>query len=229
MKAQNKVVPLFQSEALIEIRHEQIGEDVVECVSARELYLKLGHTYEKWVRWYRKNIINNEWFIENRDWVSLPEVASSGQKTTDFLVTVDFAKHIAMMAKTQKGHEYRNYLINCEKRLIHSQHAQLESAQQRLKHSIPLNLNCPKAILGITKNSIIHDLYRLMELNGHARRREETKTIYRWEITLEGVDAYGGYNSLSGIRFSQEYHDSLKELLKQSLHADQDDLFMENN
>ena len=86
---------------LIKVKLETIGDSLVDCVSARDLYLKLGHNSEKWPRWFRKNVIKNEWFIENRDWLRLPDVAAlSGQKTTDFLVTVDFAKHIAMMAST---------------------------------------------------------------------------------------------------------------------------------
>lgn len=40
---------------------------------------------------------------------------TNGNETKDYAVTIDFAKHIAMMARTNKSHEYRNYFINCEK------------------------------------------------------------------------------------------------------------------
>jgi len=227
MKTKNKVVP-FKNESLIEIKLESVGDSVIDCVSSRELYLKLGHNVRRWVRWYAKNILENEWFLENRDWVSVPTLVHFGQGTTDFLVTVEFAKHIAMMAKTQKAHEYRNYLIACEKKLISNQFQQLEAAQERLKHVIPLHPNTPKSILGITKNSDINALYLEMEKNGHARRREELKPVYKWEITTEGVEAYGGYNSQSGIRFSSEYHEALKKLLIKVLHNDQVDWIFSN-
>jgi phage anti-repressor protein len=225
MKAENKVVPLFQAEALIEIKHEQIGEDVVECVSARELYINLGHDIRKWVRWHTKNIIKNEWFIENRDWSRVPILVHVRAKTDDFLVTIEFAKHISMMAKTQKAHDYRNYLINCEKRLIHSQHAQLEAAQQRLKNSIPLNPDCPKAITGAQNNSDINLLHQRMEADGLIIKHEIVKVLFRWMVTTKGAEMFGARNSLSGIRISKEYHEALRDLMKQALHEDQDDIF----
>jgi anti-repressor protein len=35
----------------------------------------------------------------------------------DFAISLDFAKHIAMMARTEKSHEYRNYFIACEQKI----------------------------------------------------------------------------------------------------------------
>jgi phage anti-repressor protein len=43
---------------------------------------------------------------------------TNGNETRDFAVSLDFAKHIALMAKTSKAHEYRSYLIEAEKKLF---------------------------------------------------------------------------------------------------------------
>ncbi len=41
----------------------------------------------------------------------------NGNETRDFAITIEFAKHIAMMAKTEQAHVYRNYFLECEKQV----------------------------------------------------------------------------------------------------------------
>lgn len=89
-------------------------------VSARELYLGLGLNKSQWARWYQTNIIKNDFFAENVDWIGVRHDVE-GNKVQDFAISLDFAKHIAMMARTEKSHEYRNYFIECEKKLISMQ------------------------------------------------------------------------------------------------------------
>lgn len=93
-----------------------IEENGKQLVSVRELYLGLGLKSAHWKRWYESNIENNEYFKENVDWVGFT-IMVNGNATKDFAITLDFAKHIAMMARTEKSHEYRNYFIECEKKL----------------------------------------------------------------------------------------------------------------
>lgn len=90
------------------------SENGKQTVSAKELYLGLGLSKDQWSRWYPTNIVCNDFFKCDIDWVR-HNVESKG--TTDFEITVEFAKHIAMMARTKKSHEYRNYFIECEKQV----------------------------------------------------------------------------------------------------------------
>jgi hypothetical protein len=41
---------------------------------------------------------------------------TSGNETQDFALTLDFAKRLAMMAKTEKGESVRLYFLACEKK-----------------------------------------------------------------------------------------------------------------
>ena len=94
-------------------------------VSARELYLGLGLNEKNWARWYPTNIENSEFFKKDIDWIGVQlseegflhdeENLKCGRPTIDFAISLEFAKHIAMMARTEKSHEYRNYFIECEK------------------------------------------------------------------------------------------------------------------
>ncbi|SQB33430.1 antA/AntB antirepressor family protein [Clostridium cochlearium] len=92
------------------------NKDGKQLVSAKELYIGLGLNRAVWSRWYVTNIEKNEFFKENIDWVGVQHNVE-GNETMDFAITLEFAKHIAMMARTEKSHEYRNYFIECEKKL----------------------------------------------------------------------------------------------------------------
>ena len=99
---------------LIKVTTNEQGQKVV---SARELYDGLGLNKANWKRWSEQNIVSNEYFKENVDWVGFI-IMMNGNETRDYAITLEFAKHIAMMARTELSHQYRNYFIECEKQLI---------------------------------------------------------------------------------------------------------------
>lgn len=111
-------------------------KDGKQLLSAKELYLGLGLNKTNWSRWYPTNIENNGYFEEEVDWMGVRH-DDEGNETMDFAITIDFAKHIAMMARTEKSHEYRNYFIACEKRLKESKKKQLSPMDQlRLQYQV---------------------------------------------------------------------------------------------
>ena len=85
-----------------------------QVVSAKELYDFLELAPQHYGRWCLKNIIKNEFAIENEDYIPLPLMG----RYKDFALNIDFAKKISMMARTEKGETARNYFIACEKAII---------------------------------------------------------------------------------------------------------------
>lgn len=106
-----------------------------QLVSARELYLGLELGKGDWSRWYPRNIINNEFFKENIDWTGFG-VMLNGNETMDFAISLDFAKHIAMMARTEKSHKYRNYFIDCEKQIKNKPRQLTPKEELRLHYEV---------------------------------------------------------------------------------------------
>ena len=101
-------------EELIKITTNDEGK---QLVSAKELYDGLGLNRTEWSRWYKRNIEENDFFLENTDWTRFVITPNRGGKPiNDFAISIEFAKHIAMMARTEKSHQYRNYFIECEKK-----------------------------------------------------------------------------------------------------------------
>jgi phage anti-repressor protein len=104
---------------LIKIEQRTFGTETLNAVSIRELYLGLGLDAGNWSRWYPQNVLaNGGFFVPGVDFVQLlPERSvQNPNPPVDFAATIDFAKHIAMMARTEKAHDYRNYFIDCERK-----------------------------------------------------------------------------------------------------------------
>lgn len=87
-----------------------------QVVSARELYEFLGFNITHWKRWYKKNILDNTFAIENQDWEGFA-IMANGNETQDFALSIDFAKRLSMLARTDKGEQIRQYFIECERKV----------------------------------------------------------------------------------------------------------------
>jgi phage anti-repressor protein len=197
---------------LIDVKNVVIGAGSVQAVSARELYLDLGHDYKKWNRWHKRNIGNNEWFIEGRDWVkvaTIGDLSRTGQTPDDFAITLEFAKHIAMQSRTLKGHEYRNYLIRCEKSL-----AKLSADDERMLKITRINPQCLKAITGSRNNNEVGKCYEALELAGIMESVIEWKSFKRWRFTADGLNYCNGYHN-DIPRFKDESHDKVMAMIEQ--------------
>lgn len=81
-------------------------KDGQQVVSARELYLFLGLDKSNWSRWYKKNIVDNEFAIENVDYQGFV-FETNGNNVQDFALTIDFAKKLSMMTKSEQGEKAR--------------------------------------------------------------------------------------------------------------------------
>jgi anti-repressor protein len=73
----------------------------------------------QWSRWYKKNIEDNPYAIEMKDWMGF-DIMSNGNTTRDFQLTIDFAKKLSMLSRTEVGERIRDYFVECEKRLTKS-------------------------------------------------------------------------------------------------------------
>jgi len=90
------------------------GTDGKPAVSAKELYDKLGLPRQHWARWSKANIEENPFASENEDWTTFTIVVR-GNETKDFLISIELAKKLCMLTRTEVGERIRNYFIECER------------------------------------------------------------------------------------------------------------------
>ncbi|HEY5524827.1 MAG TPA: antA/AntB antirepressor family protein [Clostridium sp.] len=163
-----------------------------KLVSAKELYLGLGLNKTNWSRWYPTNLINNGYFKENEDWVGVRR-NDEGAETMDFAISIDFAKHIAMMARTEKSHEYRNYFLEVENNFKESNDQLLENANNSMADISPLlnEANC-------TPNQ------KLIVFKGILRKAGI-------ELPLEGLEPLNSQTAYHIIKFKSHVSDFVLE------------------
>ena len=94
-----------------------LNENHEPVVSARDLHKGLEIS-KRFSAWFEQN---SKLFIENEEFTSVPKgtpvIGGNGniQYLDDFALTIDMAKQLAMMSRTEKGKEVRKYFIQVEK------------------------------------------------------------------------------------------------------------------
>ena len=112
---------------LIKIESKEIGNESVQTVNARELhaFLEVGKDFSTWI----KNRLDTLGSIDGQDYLVLKGeflLPQTGEQTNDgrgghnrleYYITLDTAKHLAMMERNEKGKQARQYFIECERKL----------------------------------------------------------------------------------------------------------------
>jgi anti-repressor protein len=110
--------PNFEDAPLIRV---ELNEEGKQVVSARELYtfLEVNAQFTDWCqRMFEYG------FVEKRDYVGVfhknVKNPQGGRPSVDYALTIDCAKHIAMIQRSDKGRQIREYFLWCEKNLQNS-------------------------------------------------------------------------------------------------------------
>jgi phage anti-repressor protein len=92
----------------------QIGTQE-QWVDARTLhdFLEVNWKFSDWI----SNYIKDFDFVEGRDFFRNNGKSTGGRSAIEYTITLDMAKELAMLQRTEKGKQARQYFIACEKKL----------------------------------------------------------------------------------------------------------------
>ena len=120
---------------LIPLHSQTIDGNAVETVSARELhaFLESKQDFSNWIN----NRIEQYDFVENQDFILVLNQQNKvsnkiienpknpknkgGRPTKEYFLTLDMAKELSMVERTDKGKQARQYFIECERKLRETQ------------------------------------------------------------------------------------------------------------
>lgn len=101
---------------ILKIENKSINQEVVNTINARNLweFLESKRNFADWI----KDRLQD--FIENEDFILISqnyEIKGKGgdRRSKDYFLTIDTAKHLAMLERNKKGKQARNYFIQIEK------------------------------------------------------------------------------------------------------------------
>lgn len=105
------------AQELIPTAASQIAGQETPTVNARDLhtFLEVGRDYTNWI----KDRIGEYNFNENEDFVVFAEIGENpkgGRPKKGYHITLDMAKELAMVERTEKGAQARKYFIEVEKK-----------------------------------------------------------------------------------------------------------------
>ena len=166
---------------IIKICKQNFSGSTKNTVNARELHAFLQNK-DHFATWIKDRITQYD-FIENQDFVIYSEFSEKGRPRVEYALSLDMAKELSMVERTDKGKQARQYFIDCEKQLQSSLKptlpqtykealldlvAQVE-ANEKLQQQI--TANAPKvAFADAVGNSddviLIRDLAKLLKQNG---------------------------------------------------------------
>ena len=118
---------------LIKINKDQSGRSLV---SARGLHEFLEIT-TRFSTWFPRML--DYGFVENEDFTRLHKNVQ-GQEALEYGITIDMAKELSMIQRSEKGKQARKYFIECERKLKSTQ----ISIPQTLSEALMLAANLAK-------------------------------------------------------------------------------------
>lgn len=162
------------SEDVIPVYDTDTGEKVV---LGRELHerLKIKSKYADWF----KNMAAYG-FEENVDYASFSKILENGGRSIEHAISLDMAKHIAMIQRTPQGMEIRQKLIDLEKNIAVNQFA---GASKELQ-----------AIFVLDNRSMQHEK-RISALETNMTVDYEQQRALRRAVNRVVVEALGGKTS----------------------------------
>lgn len=136
---------------LINVEQRTIGQQSVPTVNARELhaFLQSKQDFSNWIN----NRINQYGFVENIDYIlvlnqqdgifnkiienSKNTENKRGRPSKDYFISLNMAKELSMVERTDKGRQARLYFIECEQKLyaLTAQQVQQTNYQQGIKNA----------------------------------------------------------------------------------------------
>lgn len=198
---------------VLEFQYEitEIGGEKRRLVNARDLHkqLEIDTRFNDWINRYLLKlgfIQDIDYIVKKFDYSKMSNQKGRGgdRRSETYLVTVETAKHLAMMAKTPKGKEVRNYFIEVERKYREYMVEQRKLARKMLNmesstDTVCITVSAKKIakVLGITMS--VFDLNGFLRTDGYKHKHWYNATLAGQEVCNDWVlkSKYGDHRFTS--------------------------------
>ncbi|WP_233551991.1 MULTISPECIES: antA/AntB antirepressor family protein [unclassified Lactobacillus] len=173
----------------MELIKVQVKDDQ-QLVSARDLYKAL-EIKKRFSAWVEQNFRD---FEEHIDFTSVPAgtVVNNGAKRElqDYALTIDMAKQLCLLSRTEKGKQYRKYLISVEKKYRENQldMQELSPELQMFSQMLKVNAEHERKIKRLDQK--VDNITEIVSLNTTEWRKTAQGLIHKMAKTEGGFGAY---------------------------------------
>jgi len=144
---------------LIAIQSAAIGTDAIPTCNARDLhaFLQVQTQFKDWIA---RRIEEYE-FEEGKDFCSILSESTGGRPAKEYALSLDMAKELSMVERTEKGKQARQYFIECERQAKTGGQAKIAKPSQQITEaakvfkanfSIMRLIGCDKNAAAISAN-----------------------------------------------------------------------------
>lgn len=197
-----------------------LGIDENGMTTARRLYDFLELNPSNYSKWYKTNIIENEFATENEDYFinsSLSTSLTGRGNTQDFKLTAHFAKKLSMKGNGEKAEQAREYFTRLEER---TKELAIDRSQLSPQTQALISLVEGQARQELEQKRQAEQIQRI-EQTVHNMKKELTEPIGDWrseinkkvrEISIKSGIGYQELFSQMYGELEQTAHCSLKRL-----------------
>nr|DAJ54840.1 MAG TPA: antirepressor protein [Caudoviricetes sp.] len=185
-----------------------------QLVSARELHKGLG-IKRRFSAWWEQNSAE---FEENIDFqpvlISTPRENRGSIELQDYALTIDMAKQLCLLSRTKKGKEYREYLIEIEKKwndpqnivqraidILHSENLQLKLENKSLSRQLEES-NKKASYLDVILGTTDAMLTTQIAMDYGYSAREFNKLLHRMKIQHKVNGQWILYKAYMGKKYT---------------------------
>ena len=202
---------------LIQITKNTIGDAEINSVNARQLHtiLEVKKAFTTWI----ETALNNTYAEEGKDYLKLKTSLEGSGYQTDYILSTEIAKHIAMMSKVPKSKEIRDYFIQIEKEfyqqnrvlttseqiiLLAQGHQEVEQRLTQIEYKIENDITLTSAQKHHLKKAVNKKLYEL--INNHKLSEDFIKKGHMrvWK-KIKDIFIVSSYMEIPKSKFDEAY------------------------
>lgn len=176
---------------LIAVFNGTINHQNCLMCNARELheFLQSKQDFSAWI----KNRIKKYSFLKNQDFCSFDKIIERGKGATvrtEYHITLDMAKELAMVENNAMGRQIRRYFIDCEKQIRQQPQALLQKKDHQIETLIGIIREIEKDCVNAWNERLLDDEQRKF-IRLIVKHKAQLENKAQWQIYTAITQKFG--------------------------------------